>query len=167
MMKITKMVTLSLLAMVVLGTKSYAEEVKTPWYAGAGLTTGIVSDTNCEDITYGVTVQTGYKVNPNVALEFRVIKTNWEDEGGKIEHYGFFIKPNYPIVKDVNLYGLLGYAQTTLSSQANVDETGMAYGAGLTYALDEYDVFLDYEHLLQNSDVPDIDAFSLGLTYNF
>jgi len=167
MKKITKKVTLSLLAMVALGTQSYAEEISKPWYVGVGLTTGIASDTYCEDITYGVMLQTGYKVHENVALEFRAVKTNWEYEGGKIEHYGVFVKPNYPLAKDVNLYALLGYGKTTLSKQANIDETGLAYGAGSTYKLGEYELFLDYEHLISNSDIPSIDALSLGVAFSF
>jgi len=167
MKKISKKISLSLLAMVTMSIASFAEEVKTPWYAGAGLTTAVASDTNCEDITYGVTAHVGYEFSKNVAVELRGIRTNWDYEGGKVKHLGLFVKPSYPMVKDVNLYGLLGYAKTTLSSKRRVDETGIAYGIGAEYALGEYDLFVDYEHLVQKSDIPTLDAFSMGVSYNF
>ena len=138
------------------------------WYAGAGLTAGRTSTSHCEDITYGVMAKAGYNVNEYVGVEARGLITNWDYEGSKIKHVGAFIKPQYPINEDINLYGLVGYAKTTTSHVLNVDETGLAYGAGMEYQLKEdMNLFIDYERLLEKSDMPDLDALSLGVSLDF
>jgi len=163
----SKKISLSLLAMVSMSVASFANEVKTPWYVGAGLTTAVASDSNCEDITYGFSGNVGYDINKNIALEVRAIRTNWDYEGGKVKHIGFFVKPQYEINKKISIYGLLGYAKSTLSSKKRVDATGMAYGVGAEYSMGSYGLYSDYEYLLQKSDTPSLDAFSVGVTYNF
>ena len=202
MRKISKNITLSLLAIMALSSQSYAggdilpqtvfeleeeaqavkvvpvEEKKvvelvkesTPWYIGAGLTAGRVKDGNCEDITYGVMAKLGYEFNDNFAVEARGMRTNWEYEGAKIKHLGVFLKPQYQVDEDVNLYGLVGYAKTSLNSKYELNENGLALGAGVDYDLgekDEYSLFVDYERLIQKSNVPNIDALSVGISYNF
>ena len=146
------------------------EEVKedSPWYAGAGLVAGRTTNVHCEDITYGVMAKVGYDFNEYVGVEARGLRTNWEYEGSKIKHAGVFLKPQYPVSEDINLYGLLGYAKTTTSHIQNLDETGLAYGAGAEYALSEdMNLFVDYERLLEKSNVPDLDALSLGVSFDF
>jgi len=147
------------------------EEVKKlGWYVGGGLTMGRVKDAHCEDITYGVMAKAGYDFNEYVGVEARAIRTNWEYEGAKIKHLGLFLKPQYPVSEDINLYGLLGYAKTATSSRKVLSETGFAYGAGLDYDLgdkNDWLMFVDYERLMQKSSIPDIDALSLGLAYRF
>jgi OOP family OmpA-OmpF porin len=138
------------------------------WYAGAGLVAGRTSTVHCEDITYGVMAKVGYDFNEYVGVEARGVRTNWEYEGSKIKHVGAFIKPQYPASEDVNVYGLVGYGKTTTSHIQNIDETGLAYGAGVEYALSEdMNLFVDYERLLEKSDVPDLDALSLGVSFSF
>ena len=148
--------------------KALLENSSKKWYAGAGLTAGRTSTSHCEDITYGVMAKVGYHLHENVDLEARGLITNWEYEGSKIQHLGAFIKPQYPINENMNLYGLLGYAKTTTSHVQNVDETGLAYGAGMEYQLKEnMNLFIDYERLLEKSDMPDLDALSLGVSFGF
>jgi len=161
--------------------KIEVQEERNSWYLGGGLTTARVSNDNCEDITYGVMAKVGYMLHENVALEARGIRTNWEYEGAKIKHFGVFLKPQYQIDEDFSIYGLLGYAKTTLSSKYRLDESGLAYGVGVDYNLgdkdknekeektdeNEYSIFIDYERLLQKSNIPNIDAVSLGLAYKF
>lgn len=140
---------------------------KSPWYLGAGLVAGRVSDANCEDITYGIMAKVGYEINENVAVEARGIRTNWEYEGAKIKHVGVFVKPQYPVTEEVNLYGLVGYAKTTTAEKKIINEKGLAYGAGVAYALSEdTNLFVDYERLIQKSSIPDVDALSFGLSFS-
>jgi len=116
--------------------------------------------------------------------------------GTPLAHAGLFIKPQYPVSERVNLYGLLGYGYTeNLGNGARLDyfdsDWGFSAGAGLEYDLSDregdrienanYDrpfdgyadqgkgwsIFLDYQRLLIDSDVPDMDAVSLGLRYDF
>jgi len=140
----------------------------TPWYVGAGLVAGRTSNVHCEDITYGVMAKAGYDFNEYVGVEARGVRTNWEYEGSKIKHAGIFLKPQVPVSEDINLYGLVGYGKTTTSHIQNLDETGLAYGAGAEYALSEdMNLFVDYERLIEKSNVPDLEALSLGLSYDF
>ncbi|RLA68608.1 MAG: hypothetical protein DRG09_07665 [Epsilonproteobacteria bacterium] len=116
--------------------------------------------------------------------------------GAPLAHIGIFLKPQYPVSERVNVYGLLGYGYTeNLGNGARLDYfdsgSGFSAGAGIEYDLSdrEYDredngiydrdfdgyadqgrgwsLFLDYQRLLIDSDIPDLDAISLGLRYDF
>lgn len=116
--------------------------------------------------------------------------------GTPLAHAGIFLKPQYPVSERVNVYGLLGYGYTeNLGNGSRLDYFdsgwGFSAGAGIEYDLSdrEYDreknayydrefdgyadqgrgwsLFLDYQRLLIDSDVPDLDAVSLGLRYDF
>ena len=138
------------------------------WYVGAGLVAGRTKNIDCEDITYGAMAKAGYDFNKYIGVEARGLITNWEYEGSKIKHIGAFVKPQYPLGEDINLYGLAGYAQTTTSHVQNIDETGFAYGAGLEYTLSEdMKMFVDYERLIDKSNLPDLEALSLGVSFDF
>lgn len=116
--------------------------------------------------------------------------------GTPLTHAGIFLKPQYPVSERVNLYGLLGYGYTeNLGNGARLNyfdsDWGLSAGAGIEYDLSDregdriengnYDrafegyadqgrgwsLFLDYQRLLIKSDVPDLNAISLGLRYDF
>ncbi len=116
--------------------------------------------------------------------------------GTPLAHAGIFLKPQYPVSERINIYGLLGYGYTeNLGNGARLDyfdnDWGFSAGAGIEYDLSDRDddkeengyydrpfdgyadqgrgwsLFLDYQRLLIKSDVPDLDAVSLGLRYDF
>lgn len=116
--------------------------------------------------------------------------------GTPLEHIGVYLKPQYPVSERVNAYALLGYGYTkNLGNGARLNyfdsDSGFAAGLGVEYDLSDrkgdkeenalYDrefdgyadqgrgwsLFLDYQRLLIKSDVPDLDAISLGLRYDF
>ena len=116
--------------------------------------------------------------------------------GTPLAHIGIFLKPQYPVSERINVYGLLGYGYTeNLGNGARLDYfdngSGFSAGAGIEYDLSDRDydreengnydrafdgyadqgrgwsVFLDYQRLLIDSDIPDLDAVSLGLRYDF
>lgn len=115
--------------------------------------------------------------------------------GEKLSHIGLFAKPSYPLGEDFNVYGLFGYGWTKTKSHSpylpQIKEYGFSYGFGLEYDLsskeDDYDnnthydrpfdgqadqekgwgLFIDYQRLLVKSGVPDMDAISIGITYDF
>jgi len=116
--------------------------------------------------------------------------------GQEMQHVGLYVKPMYALSEHFNMYGLLGYGWTKSTSRGKVklltvDETGFAAGLGLEYDLSdiEYDyernniypqgfdghgdqergwgLFVDYQRLLIDSDIPDMDVISAGLTYDF
>ncbi len=118
-------------------------------------------------------------------------------EGGTpLAHVGIFLKPQYPVSERVNIYGLLGYGYTeNLGNGARLNyfdsDWGFSAGAGIEYDLSDregdkvenadYDrvfdgyadqgrgwsLFLDYQRLLIKSDIPDLDAVSFGVRYDF
>ncbi len=116
--------------------------------------------------------------------------------GTPLAHAGIFLKPQYPVSESINLYGLLGYGYTeNLGNGARLNyfdsDWGLSVGAGIEYDLSDregdriengnYDrvfdgyadqgrgwsLFLDYQRLLIKSDIPDLDAVSVGLRYDF
>lgn len=116
--------------------------------------------------------------------------------GTPLSHIGLFLKTQYPASERVNMYGLLGYGFTeNLGNGARLDYfdsgSGFSAGFGMEYDLSDregdseentqYDrvfdgyadqgrgwsLFLDYQRLLIKSDVPDLDAVSVGLRYDF
>jgi len=140
----------------------------TSWYVGAGLTAGQAKASDCEDKTYGFMAKVGYDFSEYIAVEARGLRTNWDYEGGKLKHLGAFLKPQYPVNDEVSLYVLAGYAKTSMGSKRSFSDSGLAYGAGVNYALNEdFGLFVDYERLLHDAGVYDLDALSAGISYQF
>jgi len=173
-----KLLKVSVVAIMALATQSYAagdlaphadkKVSTTPWYVGAGMVGAKVSSSNCEDITYGMMLKSGYVINDYVSVEARALKTNWAYEGAKVEHVGAFLKPTYTVDRGVKLYALAGYAKTSFGNRKDFSDTGFAYGAGVDYDLTkELTLFVDYENLLSDADVYDINAFTLGVDFKF
>ncbi|CAA6805440.1 MAG: Unknown protein [uncultured Sulfurovum sp.] len=149
----------------------------------------VVAGCDGVDKTGGLLLRAGYDVNQYVGVEARGLATTYKANGGKIKHFGIFAKPQYPVTNNLNLYGLGGFAKTTTSgSLRQTDVSGLAFGAGLEYDLSDdtkkdgkYDrefdgiadqekglgVFADYERLYYKSGAPDLDAVSVGVTYDF
>ena len=165
------------------------------FYAGLGIS-GARYSTSCKgcsesgkDDTSGVMARVGYDFNKYVGLEARGIKTNWQSDGGKVEHAGLFIKPMLPVGDATNIYGLVGVAKTkTKGSLQKTDAEGLALGAGVEVDVSKdtpkegrygraFDgkgdqekgvgVFLDYERMVVKSSAPHLDAVSAGVTYDF
>jgi len=166
-----------------------------PIYVGIGLAAArYESNCNCGtksgvDKTAGIAGRVGYDFNKYMGIEARAMYTPIKENGGKIKHIGAFVKPMYPVSKDLTVYGLVGLAKTTTEGELqHTDVNGLAFGAGVEYDLSadkkkdaKYDrkfdgiadqekgfgVFADYERLYYKSGSPDLDAVSVGLTYDF
>jgi len=167
-----------------------------PFYVGVGLAAaryatncGCTSSKSGVDKTAGAVVRAGYDFNKYLGIEARGLVTPLKDHGGTIKHVGAFIKPMYPVTDGLNIYGLGGIAKTTTQgSLRRTDVTGLAFGAGVEYDLSDdtrkdgkYDrefdgqadqekgfgVFADYERLFYKKNSPDLDAVSVGVTYDF
>ena len=167
-----------------------------PLYVGIGIAAARY-DTNCGclgnksgvDKTGGVLVKAGYDFNEYMGIEARALVTSIKPNGGKVKHLGVFAKPMYPVTDGLNTYGLVGIAKTTTQGTLRrTDVTGLAFGAGIEYDLSsekkkdakydrEFDgqgdqekgfgIFADYERLYYKKGSPDLDAVSVGLTYDF
>ena len=183
-------------------------KISSPWYIGGGVVWNDFFKKPCspteptcqyEDKTYGVMIRGGYEVDPYFGLEGRAARTFLDKGpfgGVPVEHVGLFLKPQYPLTKRFNLYGLFGLGYTkSLANGARLqyfdDDTGFSAGMGIEYdfsdvkgdfeegvtydrAFDGYadqgidwTIFLDYQRLLIKSGAPDIDMISLGLRYDF
>lgn len=165
-------------------------------YAGLGIVASRY-DTNCAcpgeksgvDKTAGIMARVGYDFNKYVGVEARGLLSNQKGNGGEIKHAGVFVKPMLPVGEDVNAYGLVGLAKTTTQGTLRrTDVSGLAFGAGVEYDISsdekkdakydrEFDgiadqekglgLFADYERLYYKSGSPDLDAVSVGVTYDF
>ena len=180
-MKLTNRIKLSAIAIIVLGNIALggvqlpveqvvtkAEKDNSQWYIAGGLVAGQAKASDCEDKTYGFIAKVGYDFSEYIGVEVRGFRTNWDYEGGKLKHLGAFLKPQYSVSKDFKVYGLAGYAKTSMGNKRAFSDTGLAYGAGLDYALTEnFGIFADYERLVHDAGVYDLDALSLGLSYGF
>ena len=150
-----------------------------------------------EDVTYGALLRAGYDFNQYFGIEGRVLGTFLKADplgGEELRHFGLFAKPMYPVGEDLNVYALLGYGWTQTKAGPNlteVDDNGFSAGLGLEYDLSDMDgdreedtmydrgfdgqadqengwgLFVDYQRLLIDSDVPDMDVVSGGVTYDF
>jgi len=133
-------------------------------------------DCGYEDTTYGAMLRIGYDYNEYVGVEGRWMRT-FLDEGPlggvPLQHYGLFLKPQYPATEDFNIYGLLGYGYTESLGNGNrlryfVDGSGFSAGIGGEYNFtDEIELFADYQRLLITSEAPDMNTFHIGLRFNF
>jgi len=148
-------------------------------YVGLG---GVVAryDTNCDcttsgksgtDKTGGVVAKVGYDINKYIGIEARGISTSVKDDGGKVTHYGAYVKPMLPISEKLKAYALVGYGKTKTSGDLRkTDVDGLAWGVGVDYDITEnVSAFLDYQKLINksDSDAPKLDTVSLGANYNF
>ena len=166
------------------------------FYAGLGIS-GIRYKTSCnsrcrnsgEDKSIGITGRVGYDFNQYIGLEARGISTVAKDNGGKVKHFGVFVKPMLPVGDKTNIYGLVGFAKTTTEGNLQgTDAETLALGAGVEVDLSkdspkdgrynrEFDgkgdqekgvgLFLDYEKMVVKSGAPTLDAVSAGVTYDF
>ena len=217
-MKLSK-ITISLITIMALGTSSYAggKYVKPveaevapipavinplPLYVGIGLVAaGLSRDCPCKDtsrlkdMTYGAVGRVGWDFNQYVGIEARYLKASMEDDFSQTTHYGLYLKPQYHITKQSNIYGLLGYGRTTVDynnhngRSSTLSKNGLSYGAGLEYdfgaetSKGQYDrafdgqgdqeegwgLWVDFQHLLYNEGVFNTDSnlVTAGVTYDF
>jgi OOP family OmpA-OmpF porin len=177
-----------------------------PLYVGMGLV-GAKFLADCkevkgckyEDVTYGLMARAGYDFNQYFGIEARYLRTLWDKGpfgGVPLEHYGLFLKPQYPIGDRVNIYGLLGYGHTKNrgnGARLNYFNSDSGFSAGIGLEIDfssssedrvanakydrEFDghadqnknwsFFIDYQRLLIKGGVADMDVVSAGVRYDF
>lgn len=183
-------------APIVVVPKKVATADESPFYVGLGLVaarydSSCLGITGCDgvDKTGGLLLRAGYDFNEYMGIEARGMMTSIKENGGKIQHVGAFAKPMYPLTDGLNAYGLVGFAKTiTSGTLRKIDVSGLALGVGLEYDLSDdkkkdakYDrkfdgladqekgfgVFADYEKLYYKSGAPELDALSVGVTYDF
>ena len=89
-----------------------------------------------------------------------------KDNGTKFKQIGAYLKPNYDITDEINVYGLLGASKTNMNP--NGTETGFSYGAGLDYGVtDNVSVFTDAVNYMKKSGSASQWGLNLGAKYQF
>lgn len=115
----------------------------------------------------------GYNLYEDFSIEGRAGTGIKKDEIGFTSNdvssiIGGFIKPNFKLANNLNLFGLFGYAQTKMEQGTLKSEMkGVSYGAGLSYALDSNFNFVADAVRYGKEDAHQVDLFSLGLEYLF
>ena len=141
------------------------------------ITTSIAAIRNkSEGTTNGINLKAGYDFNEFISLEGKYIHTPWGDEGKALKHYGIYIKPNYAVNENLDLYGLLGYGKTKCEYQ-NIDKDGFAWGLGGEYLIGKrsngkkngWGVYVEYNRPLSKSGDKEIttDVANAGVSYHF
>ena len=130
-----------------------AQDDPSPFYIGVGLMWAGISadcfgedtcpDVRLKDSTWGGIVRVGWEYNQYVGVEARALTTAFdEDWVDGMSHYGIYLKPQYPVSENVNIYGLLGYGHTEIDVKCtaftdNYTYNGFSYGIGLEYDLSD------------------------------
>jgi len=173
-----------------------------PLYIGVGLVAaGLSRDCPCansdrlKDTTYGGLLRVGWDFNQYIGIEARYLNASIEEDFSKTTHYGLFVKPQYHVMNQMNVYGLVGYGKTSIDydnhngKSSTLDTNGFSYGIGFEYDFgsDEsqgqygrmfdgqgdqekgWGIWADYQHLLNDEDLFNTDSniFSVGVTYDF
>jgi opacity protein-like surface antigen len=156
-------------------------------YAGLGVSVGKAkSYAYGKDTVVDVTAKIGYNFSKYVGVEFRGSKgVSDGDQLGHDYSYGLYLKPQYPISKELSIYALAGYAQTKISFDNEVAFNGISnnyttqndfsFGAGLDYHLNtDWSLFFDAVRLVDKSVKKvegeyaiNVDALTFGLVYHF
>ncbi len=148
--------------------------------------------------TDNILLQAGYQFNEYIAVEGRywigVGDATWSasqnylgikgDLSGDYSSWGIYVKPMYPVTDAFNVYALLGYASTTLDTDANNgyywDTDEFSWGLGAEFGVtDNIFIFADYVNLGSPDSVTwdptgtdvdvdgDIYTINVGVTYKF
>jgi len=178
-------------------------ETPIPLYIGIGaLATSITRDPcSCTpnagrfgDHRYGIVARIGADYNQYIGIEGRYLKTLGSNSFSDIEHYGLYLKPQYHMTYQTNVYGLIGYGRTTVDYTNGVrsshnPENGFSYGLGFEYDFNAenqqatynrlfdgqgnqekgWGLWIDAQHLLSNAGFMHTDAnvVTAGITYDF
>lgn len=139
---------------------------KNNFYLGMGLSVDNISTSIYDaEMVSSFTLRAGYDFLDYLGVEAR--GSYGMTTGDNLEHtysYGLYVKPQYEIAENWNLFGLLGYAQTQVTldeakaraTQVNAETTqnGFSFGLGVEYQLNNtWSVFADAMRLIDESTV--------------
>ena len=128
-------------------------------------TLNLLQDEFGQDRQVALTGRLGYDFMDYLGAELRGTYGIAEDNYDKFKQIGAYLKPNYNITDDINLYGLLGASKTNVGTGS---DTGFSYGAGLNYGIsDKVSVFTDVVNYLEKSKTAAQWGLSLGAAYQF
>jgi len=125
----------------------------------------LLGDETTQDRQIGFTGRIGYDFMDYLGAELRGTYGIAKDKGNKFKQMGAYLKPNYDVTDEINLYGLLGASKTDIGVGS---DTGFSYGAGLDYGIsDKVSVFTDVVNYLKKSNTAAQWGLTLGAAYQF
>lgn len=139
--------------------------------------------------------QAGYEYNPYIALEFRYwvalsdgdysinsnlpLPTPRPGSYGDFDAFGFYLKPMYPVSKEVTVYGLLGFSSLYVEGEPGWDllsESDFSWGLGASFNITpQFTLFADYVQLFDDrldyyydsTQDTTVDSINFGISYRF
>ena len=174
-----------------------------PIYIGLGAMMTSISRDPCpckpngpdmQDHRTGVILRIGADYNQFIGIEGRYIKNLENNVFSEIEHYGLFIKPQYHITDQINVYGLIGYGKTKVNYTNGIlnceyTTNSISYGLGFEYdfgrslSLGAYDrafdeqgnqesgwgLWVDIQHILTDASPvhTNLNIITAGISYDF
>jgi opacity protein-like surface antigen len=146
----------------------------TGFYVAGGLTNvgvrpngtlNLFANEEGQDRQAGFTGRIGYDFMNYLGAELRGTYGVAKDKSNKFKQMGAYLKPNYDVTDEINLYGLFGASQTDIGFGS---DTGLSYGAGLDYGItDKVSVFTDVVNYLEKSKTAAQWGLTVGAAYQF
>lgn len=176
----------------VIETPVVVEESTSAFYVGLGisaLSTGtgkidFFDNHEGRDRTGNLLVLAGYEFNEYIAVEGRYSTYIFDEDSINSDTWGIYVKPQYPVNEDINVYALVGLGGTTIDgidgNNIDFDDNDFQWGLGLSHDfsadfLKDMAVFIDYTSIANGisgtwngtSEDVDSDAITVGVTYKF
>ena len=129
-----------------------------------------------QDLQKGLTLVIGYDFMKYLGAELRAaLSLAGEGQGqDNLAEYGVYLKPQYPVLDNLNIYGLLGYSAINMSDPVknnpfDGDNSGFSFGGGLNYGItSNISVFTDVVDYLRDFGGSNSTwGANLGVRYNF
>ncbi len=128
-----------------------------------------------QDLQKGLTLVVGYDFMKYLGAELRAaLSLAGEGQGqDNLAEYGVYLKPQYPVLDNLNIYGLLGYSAINMSDPVTEpfdgDNSGFSFGGGLNYGVtSNISVFTDVVNYLRDFGGSNSTwGANLGVRYNF
>ena len=128
-------------------------------------TLNLLSNKKGQDRQIGFTGRVGYDFMNYLGAELRGTYGIAKDKGNKFKQIGAYLKPNYDVTDEINIYGLLGASKTNVGVGS---QTGLSFGAGLDYGInDKVSVFTDVVDYLEKSHSAAQWGLTVGAAYKF
>jgi len=128
-------------------------------------TASFFSKKDGNDRQIGLTGRLGYDFMDYLGAELRGTAGVAKASGNKFKQIGAYLKPNYDLTDEFNLYGLVGASKTNGDTPS---KTGLSYGAGLDYAIaDDISVFTDVVNYMKKTGTASQWGATLGAAYKF
>jgi len=119
-----------------------------------------------QDRQIGFTGRLGYDFMDYLGAELRGTYGIAKDKENKFKQIGAYLKPNYNITNEINLYGLLGASKTNVGVGS---DSGFSYGAGLDYEIpnSNISVFTDVVNYMKKKNTDSQWGLTFGAGYKF